>query len=229
MDIVEEFLELTRAVTWLQINPHISTPHTCQEKSSHILDSNSLRHVSSCVHTHIPIHSIPISASQVSVATLVQLFGVLRSRIPGRHLPILISFWWNVHGLPNPKPVHLSLLWLLKRSLFYLSCVLLLGQSHFMLGMHLLSLALLEEKPSNIGWFHSGCWEWQCELPADFLAVAEATAMAENVTGSFWAPILHYLLQCHVICFCSRLRCQVAIHCLGTHYFLSVCVCAGWT
>ena len=92
-----------------KISPHIFT-HGLQIQTK-------VRHVSSICTVH-SIYPMPVSASQVSVSTLVQLFGVLRSRIPGRHLPILISIQWKVHGLyPVPNQfVYISLLWFLSHS-----------------------------------------------------------------------------------------------------------------
>lgn len=83
MDLVEEFLELTRTVTW-----------------SHLITSNNIKILSVirvgiawwCVSARFllmcPKTNFQVM-SQVSVVTLVTLFRVLRTRIPARHLPSL--------------------------------------------------------------------------------------------------------------------------------------------
>lgn len=59
MDIVEDFLHITKVVTW-------------------------------------PLHLCMGVATQVNVSTLIQLLAVLRRRLPGRHLPILILSVWLI-------------------------------------------------------------------------------------------------------------------------------------
>ena len=67
MDIVEEFLELTRTVTCLHLHLWLQSAHHLAERIQNL------------------------SPSKVSVLTLISLFRILRARLPSHHLPTLIS------------------------------------------------------------------------------------------------------------------------------------------
>ena len=114
MDIVEEFLELTRAVTRLQIDPHISTLHTCQEKSSHIFDGKDFRHESNIrmvlsirVHAHV---GIPGECGHFGAAILRVAFPDTWTTSTDACLNFVTGAW-----VVQPPTSCLSLLWFLKR------------------------------------------------------------------------------------------------------------------